>query len=797
MTEYIVENISYFRCGIVLLCTTLVYFGVPLWFFSIALVLACILFDLTGIYLIPVISLLVLLNIPLIRQYLITFVVMKVLVALKFLPTISATEKAAIDAGTVWIEGELFSGKPNFKRILNENYPKLNLEEKAFLNGPVEELCKKIDDWHITQSKRIPDHIMSFLKKEGFFSLIIPKKYGGKGFSALANSAINVKINSKSSFIGIVVGVPNSLGPAELLVHYGTQAQKDYYLPRLASGEDLPCFALTETKAGSDAGSIQAQGVLFKDANFNLKVRLNFKKRYITLAPLATLIGLAFNLEDPEGLLENAAQGITCALVPSHLEGLTIKRHYPIGAAFPNGEIEAKDVIIPLDHIIGNESGIGKGWPMLMECLAAGRGITLPAASTAAVKMMMRISGAYAVSRKQFGLSIGHFEGIQEPLAHIAGMTYLLDATRIFTCGGIDSGAKPAVVTAMAKYHFTELSRSMVAHAADILAGAAVMCGPKNLVAVPYAAQPVGVTVEGANIMTRTLIIFGQGAIRCHPYALELIKGIDNNDLSQFDKGLFKHIGHIIKNLVRTIVGSLTRGYFISTPGSFVTKRYYQKLSWASSTFAILTDLALLSYGGALKRKGMLTGRYGDILSWMYMATCVLRRFEAEGRKKEDEVFMHWSMQYCFCQIQKGFEDVFTSLGALAAPVAFIQRLNRFGKRSKDGLVRKLAYAIQRPSAQRDRLSEGVFISNNPKDQAYIYDRVLTLSQLIKPIEKKIQFALKSKKLSRKEKDLVSKALEMKIISDEEASELSSYYELELNAVEVDAFSDEEFYKTF
>lgn len=771
------------------------FLGAPLWLFSAILAGAMYLLGLPNVYMGTLVVVLFVLNLPVIRRILITQIIMKALIALKFLPTISPTEKAAIDAGTVWVDGELFSGYPNFNKILKENYPTLSSEEQAFLEGPVEILCNMIDDWQITQSKDIPENILEYLKKEGFFSFIIPKEYGGKGFSALANSAVNHKIASKSSFISIVVGVPNSLGPAELLAHYGTEDQKNYYLPRLAKGDEIPCFALTEPMAGSDAGSIRSEGTVFKDSDGSLKIRLNFDKRYITLAPLCTLIGLAFKLNDPDKLLENSAAGITCALLDAKSPGIQIKRHMPIGTPFPNGEIKGKDIIIPIDNIIGGASGIGKGWPMLVECLSAGRGIMLPATSTAACKMMMRTAGAYSVARRQFGLQIGDFEGIQEPLAHIAGFSYLLDAARIFTCGGIDSGAKPAVVTAIAKYHFTETARIAVTHAADILAGAAVMMGPKNIVATPYAAQPVGITVEGANIMTRTLMIFGQGAIRCHPYALDLIRGIEENDLAVFDRGLWKHVGHIIRNLIASLFHGLTRGYLIPVPGAWASKRYFQKLSWASATFAILADIALLSFGGALKRKGMLTGRFGDILSWLYLGTAVLRRYEADGRLKEDLPFMRWSMEYTFMQIQRGFEEVLSSLGPLAAPIAFVQRINRFGKKPSDKLMQQLSSLSQQHSPQRDRLTNYTFQSKDPSSQSYIYDEILQLSLDVLPIEKKLQKAIKAKLLSRKDKNLFESAISKNIISREEATRLEKIIALQEKAIAVDAFTDEEFFK--
>ncbi|MDX1532201.1 MAG: acyl-CoA dehydrogenase, partial [Rhodothermales bacterium] len=479
---------------------------------------------------------------------------------LGFLPQISDTEKTAIEAGTVWVDGELFSGKPDFRRLLNEAYPDLTPEERAFLDGPVEEACRMTDDWDVMQRKDLPEEVWAHLREHKFFGLIIPEEYGGLGFSASANSAVVAKLSSRNQVLGITVMVPNSLGPAELLVHYGTQEQKDHYLPRLASGEDIPAFALTEPQAGSDAGGISSTGEVFRGDDGELYVRLNWKKRYITLAAISTVLGLAFKLKDPDNLLGKGTDlGITAALVPTKTEGVVLgKRHDPLGIPFYHCPTEGHDVVLPLEFtLIGGKAGAGKGWKMLMESLAAGRGISLPATATGGTKAVYRVASAHAAVRKQFGLPIGKFEGIEEPLARIGGWAYLTEAARRYTNGGLDQGAAPAVVTAMMKYNTTELFRKAVNDGMDILGGNGISRGPRNTLAHAYIGLPVSITVEGANILTRTLMIFGQGAIRCHPYALREMQALMAWDVKAFDAAFWPHIGHVIRNAFRAVGLSL------------------------------------------------------------------------------------------------------------------------------------------------------------------------------------------------------------------------------------------------
>ena len=657
-------------------------------------------------------------NVQGLRSRLVSGPVMATMKALKFLPVISDTERTALTAGDVWIDGELFSGKPDWNRLVPEPYPDLDDEERAFLDGPCETVCRMTDDWEVWQSRDLPENVWQYLKDEGFFGLIIPKEYGGKGFSASMNSAVVSKLSSRSGPLGITVMVPNSLGPAELLTHYGTQEQKDHYLPRLARGEDMPCFALTEPNAGSDAGAMTASGEIF-ERDGELWVRLNWRKRYITLAAISTVLGLAFRLRDPENHLGKGEDiGITCALIPSNAKGVVLgKRHDPLGVPFYNCPTEGHDVEVKLDEVvIGGREGIGEGWKMLMESLAAGRGISLPASSTATAKMLTRVAGAYSAVRKQFGVEIGKFEGIEEGLARIAGKTYVLEAARRTTCGGLDEGAKPAVVTAMAKYNFTEIARETLNDAMDVLGGKAISMGPRNPVAAAYMATPSSITVEGANILTRTLIIFGQGAIRCHPYAWDEVQAVERNDRDAFDRAFFGHIGHVVRNVSRSVVLSTSRGLFSSSPVTGPAAGYYKKLSWASASFATMADMAMAMLGGDLKRKEALTGRFADVFSWLYLGNAVLRRFEADGRPKEDLPYLHWSMQTCLAEIQKGFDGIFRNFDVplvgwfFRGPIATWSRLNSMSAGPSDRTMQKVAKAMQKPGEQRERMTSGMYV---------------------------------------------------------------------------------------
>lgn len=785
----------------VVLAITLAYTGAPLWLWAIGGYSLLLGYDaplwLSIIYTVFV----AVFNITPIRRSLISAPIMKLMDALNFLPTISETERTAIDAGTVWVDGELFSGKPDFKRILSEPYPELTSDEQSFLDTDVEALCAMVNDWDIHVEKDFPEEVWQFMREKGFFGLIIPKKYGGKEFSATAHSAIVAKLASRSGPLATTVMVPNSLGPAELLMHYGTDEQKDYYLPRLACGDEMPCFALTEPNAGSDAGGMLSHGEVFKGEDGELYLKLNWSKRYITLAAISTVVGLAFKLRDPANLLGKGTDlGITCALIPSKTEGVVLgRRHDPLGVPFYNCPTQGHDVVVPINAIIGGPDGAGNGWRMLMESLAVGRGISLPAQGLGGAKMASRVVGAYALIRKQFGLNIGKFEGIEEPMARIGGYTYMMEAARRYTTGGLDKGAKPAVVTAIAKYNFTERTREIINDAMDIVGGAGISRGPRNIFANGYTSLPIAITVEGANILTRTLMIFGQGAIRCHPYALHEINALTSGDVKAFDKNFFAHIGHVGRNKARAFMLSITRGRLAGSPVGGPAAKYFRRLSWASASFAFYADLALGSYGGALKMKEKIAGRYADILSHMYLAAATLRRYEAEGRRKEDQVFFEWSMEYIFYRIQQAFEGIMSEINvpllSWAIRLAGVWgRLNPIGTYPSDKLGHKVASAMQVMGEQRDRLTNDVYVSKDPTDAVGRYEHTMKLITEAGPIYKALYKATKKRELPKKPVTLVlDEAVEKKIITKEEAEMVRNAEAAREDAIQVDDFSQEEY----
>ncbi len=781
--------------SIILIFILFGYIGVPLWSWS--LYLAAIL----GIFQIPIWGWIVfaiaalVLNIPPWRQKLITSGIIRGIKALKLLPTISSTEAEAIKAGNVWVDGEFFSGKPEFKLIHSQPYPQLPPEVQAFLDGPVEKVCGMATDWEIYQRKDLPPEVWDYLKQERFFGMIVPQKYGGLGFSNLAYSAVMTKLASRSFTHVASVGVPNSLGPAKLLLNYGTPEQKDYYLPRLAKGEEIPCFALTEPHAGSDAASLTSHGVVFKGNDGRLYLRLNWQKRYITLAAIATLLGLAFRLQDPENLLGKGEDvGITCALIPVDTPGVIIaRRHDPMGVPFYNSPTEGHDVVVPIDQIIGGVEQAGQGWKMLMQSLAAGRGISFPATCTGIAQLVTRVTGAYARVRKQFGLSIGRFEGIEEPLARIGGLTYIMDALRLYTVGAVDRGEQPSVISAIAKYNSTELSRQIVNDGMDILAGTGICRGPRNLLAHIYTAIPIAITVEGANILTRTMMIFGQGVIRSHPYVYQEIEALQKNDVTSFDRAFWHHLGLVVRNFFRCLLLNISRGYLASSPVRGATAKYYRQLAWTSATFAFLSELALISFGGTLKRREKLTGRFADLLSWMYLGVATLRRFEAEGSKSEDLPLVHWSMQYALAQIHAAMLGIFSNMPMLGM-VSWWWRLNPLGTMPSDRLGSQIARIMQTPGTHRDELTKDIYIPAAPSEALGRLERALLLSYKADPILKKIKTAIGGGTLPKaRPEQLVDKALTMGIISEEEF-ELITEAELARNdAVQVDSFTLEEY----
>jgi len=663
------------------------------------------------------------------------------------LPPMSETERDAIEAGTVWWESELFRGAPDWSQLQGYAKPQLSDEEQAFVDGPTEELCKMIDDWDITHNRMdLPESMWAFLKENRFFGMIIPKKYGGLEFSALGHSAVVMKIGARSISAGVTVMVPNSLGPAELLLHYGTKSQKDYYLPRLAEGLEIPCFALTGPDAGSDAGSIPDTGVICKgmfDGKEVLGLRLNWEKRYITLGPVATVLGLAFKVYDPDALLGGDSDlGITCALIPTNTEGVTIgNRHFPMNSAFMNGPNSGKDVFIPMDYIIGGQDNIGKGWRMLVESLSAGRGISLPAVGAAAGKASARTTGAYARIRHQFNTSIGKFEGVEEVLARIGGMTYMMDAGRLLTLSALDSGEKPSVVTAILKYHNTELMRQVLNDAMDVHGGRGICMGPSNYLARAYQSIPVGITVEGANILTRSMIIFGQGAIRCHPYLVKEMESAGMIDQSAgekaFDRALTGHIGYFVTNLCRAFVYSVSGSHFAPTPVSGRLGDYYQRLGQMSAVFAVTSDLALMILGGAFKRKEMLSGRFADALSHMFYASAILKKYEDDGRPRTDMPLVEWSTKYCLFQTQAALDEVLRNFPIKWLGVAvrmFVFPLGLSLRAPNNSLSHRVASLLIKPGETRDRLTDGIHISHDPDDITGCLEDALEKSIQAEPI---------------------------------------------------------------
>lgn len=809
---------SFFLCFLLIaLAVSLVlgYFGAPIWLWALGLGGVLTLFSapiLLTVFLVIVVGMFA---ITPVRKALFSKFVMDVLNKLGAAPTISDTEKTAIEAGDTWIEKDLFSGKVDFAKIHKEPWQRLTDEEQKFVDEKVAGLCALVSDWSVYEDRDLPEEVWAYLKKEKFFGMIIPKEYGGLEFSAKLNSEVVAQLTTRSVPLSITVMVPNSLGPAELLIHYGTKEQKDHYLPRLADGSEIPCFALTELHAGSDAGSMHSKGTVFKGEDDKLFIKLQWQKRYITLGSIATTIGLAVKLEDPDHLLGDKKDvGITCVLVDAKLPGVTLGlRHDPLGVPFYNCPIEGKDVVVSVDQIIGGPEGAGKGWRMLMECLAAGRAISLPAQGSGVTHLVTRYCGAYAELRKQFGISIGQFEGISEQLAHIGAMSYLIEAMRIFTAGAVDSGKKPAVVSAMSKYLGTEISRDVVNRGMDVVGGAGISCGPRNLLAHPYMAAPIGITVEGANILTRTMIIFGQGALRCHPYAATELFALADKNLDQFDRTFAKHLRHVVRNKCRAMVHSFTRGHVVlKTPKNlpYKVKRYYQKLAWVSSTFAFWADVAMGVYGGRLKFKESITGRFADILNGMYLITCALRRFEAEGRQKEHLPFLEYTVNYELSQIQKSFEELFQNMeipviGPLVrGPLSWWLRFNVLAHAPSDKVKSQIAKALQTPGELRDHLTtHGIYIpkvdtvaKKKKEDGVAIFDALAHIdhafeaSYQAKEVLGKIRKAIKAGELPKnKPERSIDAAKEKGVITEEEANSLTQVEELRAAAIAVDSFT--------
>ncbi|TDJ33751.1 MAG: acyl-CoA dehydrogenase [Gammaproteobacteria bacterium] len=647
----------------------------------------------------------------------------------KILPRLSETEQVALEAGTVWWEGDLFSGKPDWKKLLSIPVGQLSEEEQAFLDGPVEELCSMVDEWEINhQLQDLPERMWRYIRDNGFFGMIIPKKYGGLGFSALAHSEVLVKLASRNTTVSATVSVPNSLGPAELLHRYGTQQQKDHYLPRLAKGEEIPCFALTGPTAGSDATSIPDFGIICKgkwEGEEVLGMRLTFDKRYITLAPVATLIGLAFQLYDPDRLLGNRKDlGITLALIPRGAKGVEAgTRQMPLDVPFQNGPVRGKDVFVPLESIIGGPKMAGSGWRMLVECLSVGRAISLPSTSTGAALSAAWASGAYARIRRQFNVPVGRFEGVEEVLARILGRVWLMDSTRRMTAGAVDLGESPAVPGAIAKYHVTEMGRQVMQDAMDVHGGKGIMLGPNNYLGRNWQGAPINVTVEGANILTRNMIIFGQGVIRCHPFVLREMEAAFDDDevrgLEAFDPAFFGHLGFALSNGVRSLLLGLSGGHLASVPRRGPFSRYYRQFSRYSAVLALCSDTAMGVLGGSLKRRERLSARLGDVLSWLYIGSTVLKRFEDAGRPVGEEVVTAWCCEYALVKIQDALDGFLSNFPVKTVAWSLRALVFPFGRHQRvpgDRRDHLLASSLMQPGDIRDTLGTRLYTTAQPNN---------------------------------------------------------------------------------
>ena len=725
----------------------------------------------------------------------------------RILPQMSDTEREALEAGTVWWDGELFRGNPDWNKLLAYPVPKLSAEEQSFMDHEVEHACSLVDDWQVTSDLYdLPPEAWQYIKDKGFLGLIIPKRYGGLEFSAYAHSQIVTKLSTRCSALSVSVMVPNSLGPAELLLHYGTEAQKNHYLPRLAKGIEIPAFALTSPWAGSDAGSIPDVGIVCRGLWQGKEVvgmRVTWDKRYITLGPVCTILGLAFHMYDPDGLLGSRKHiGITCALVPRDTPGADIgRRHLPLNAMFMNGPTRGKDVFMPLDYVIGGPAMVGQGWRMLMESLAAGRSISLPSSNTGMAQLTARTVGGYARVRSQFKMAIGRFEGVEEPLTRIGAYTYMMDAVRKMTAGAIDLGEKPSVVSAIAKYHVTELARKVVNDGMDIVGGKGICLGPSNFIGRAYQQLPIGITVEGANILTRSMILFGQGAIRCHPYVLKEMRSAYHPDAEQglrdFDEAFFGHAAYTIKHGFGALAKGFTGSHFVAVPENVApeTRRYYQQLTRFSSAFAFLADISMLTLGGELKRREKLSARLGDILSMLYLCSATLKRYESEGRQQADAPLLHWAMWDTMYQAQMAFDGVIANF-----PVRWIGRmlyrivfpLGHPYDVPSDRIGHQVAKLLIEPSASRDRLTAETYLPKVATEAVGAVELALLATIEAEPIEARIRAAEKSGVLADNPeanvRDLAHAAFAAGIVTAAEYAVLKRRNELRDIVIRVDDF---------
>jgi acyl-CoA dehydrogenase len=788
---------EYLNLGLLAVLLIMWFIGTPMILWSV--VLACFMYLTIGVgtpfYVYLGIHLLFLVK-P-VRAVLISGPILRLMMKLKLLPSISETERTALRSGTVWMDGEIFSGKPNFKRVMSEPMPYLTKDEEDFINNEVNTLCEMTNDYDTYNKKDLADDVWQYLKDKRFFGMIIPKEYGGLGFTAYGHSEVIQKLATHSQGLAITAMVPNSLGPAELILHYGTEYQKNHYLERLAKGLEIPCFALTEPLAGSDATSIRAEGIVFKDGD-DVNIRLNFEKRYITLGGIATLIGLAFTLKDPDGILGGDEDlGITCALIPSTTAGIVQgRRHDPLGVPFVNSPLQGSDVVISMDAIIGGNEGIGKGWTMLNESLAVGRGISLPSTSTGGVKLSARVAGAYSIIREQFGMSVGKFEGVEAVLGDIAAKAYMVDAARRFTIGAIDGGKKPSVITAVMKYHSTEMFRKSINDAMDIVGGAGISLGEKNLLGSAYMGAPIAITVEGANIITRTLLQFGQGMIRCHPFVYKEILALEAGNVKEFDTYFWGHVGLTLRNSVRMIGLSLTRGY-LHCPKSKRKAAYYErKLVWTSATFAFLTDFLMGTMGGSLRQKEKISARLGDVLSNSYLLMATMRRYQESGYAKEEDIFMQYNGDQCLNNIQNAFDEIFANLfdnilmRMILTPIRMYTRINRMGGEISDRMTKKLAATLTKNGPMRESLTAGVYHGKRLGE----VEETFRLHEEASVIVRKMKVAMRDHKLPRVAVDtVVDLALEKGVLTSQEHATLKAAYIAKHDLIQVDSYKIEDY----
>lgn len=720
----------------------------------------------------------------------------------RVLPPMNRTEMEALEAGDVWWEAELFQGDPDWQEFASYPKPVLSEREQAFLDDETETLCDMINDWDIVQDQDLPEAAWAYIKQAGFLGMIIPEEYGGKGFSALAHSAVVTKLASKSTSAAVTVMVPNSLGPAELLLKYGTDEQRQRYLPGLASGEEIPCFALTSPEAGSDAGAIIDRGVVCKgefEGKECLGLSLTWNKRYITLAPVATVLGLAFKMYDPDHLLgEEEELGVTVALIPTNHSGVNNgKRHLPMGMAFMNGPTSGEDVFIPLEWIIGGVDYAGRGWQMLVDCLSEGRAISLPALGTAVGKICYRLGGAYSMLREQFNTQIGKFEGIEEALSRIAGHAYQLEASRVMTAGAVDQHVKPSVVSAIAKYHMTENARIVIKDAMDIHGGRGLILGERNYLAHAYMSMPIAITVEGANILTRNLIIFGQGAIRCHPFIFREMQAAKDSDetqgLATFDSLIFRHIGYTMSNFVRTLSLSLTAGWATRAPVSGPTAKYYRQITRMSSSLALVSDVAMMLLGGGLKRKERLSSRLGDVLSNLYLATAVLKYYRDNNNQEADLPSVHWNMQLALYNCQVALKEFFENLPS--RPIAWLLRavVFPFGgpyRLPDDELEHELVQAMFSDNELRDRITQPMYLGKSASDPSFLvedaFQQLLATAATRKAIRKAIRAGDIEGDLSPRAQ--ADSALTLELCSLAEADAFVAAEQARCEAIQVDEY---------